>query len=145
MNPFEKHYHEDLEPIKLQGMTFHVKLPNAGNKRFQRSVLAQIVEKNDDGEFVTKETRLDEMVVAQMTAFVSTCIRKVDGWDDFTVDKLLALPDACEDLWAIVGKINAEKELEADDTVKKSLPISSGQENGQGKQTSTKGLQKAAG
>jgi hypothetical protein len=145
MNPFEKHYHEDLEPIELQGITFHVKLPNLGNKRFQRAVLAQIVEQNDAGEFVTKDTKLDEMVDANVNALVRTCIRNVDGWNDFTVDKLLALPDACEDLWDIVVKVNAEKEAEADDTIKKPLPISSGQENGQEKQTSTKGLQKAAG
>lgn len=145
MNKFEKHYNEDLEPIKLEGMTFQVKLPSAGNKRFQRAVMAQIVEQNDKGEFLTKETRLDEMVEAQINAFVRTCIRRVDGWDDFTPAKLLALPDACEDLWVLVGKINAEREAEADDTVKKPLPISSGQESGQANQTSTKGLQKQAG
>ena len=145
MNPFEKHYHEDLEPVELQGMTFHVKLPSMGNKRFQRAVLAQFVEQNKDGEFVTKDTKLDEMVEANVNAFVRTCIRKVDGWDDFSVDKMLALPDACEDLWDVVVKLNSDKEAEADDTVKKLQPISSGQESGQGKQTSTKDSRKQAG
>ena len=112
MNKFEQRYTEELEPIELEGVTFHVKLPTTANKRFQRAVLAQVIEQNDDGEFVTRETNLDEMVAYQVDAFIRTCIRSVDNWDEFTVDNLLAMPDACEDLWSAVSELTKEKEEE---------------------------------
>lgn len=145
MNPFEKHYSEDLEAIELQGVTFHVKLPSAGNKRFQRSVLSRIVKQNDEGEYETGDTSLEEMAEAQVDAFARTCIRKVDGWDDFTIEKLLAMPDACEDLWAAVAELTKEKEGEANATAKKLVTSSSGQPSGKEKASSMQDSKQAAG
>lgn len=145
MNQLQKYYTEDLEQVELQGVTFHVKLPGSANKRFQRAVLTQVVEQDENGEFVARDTPLDQMVEAQVNAFVRTCIRQVDGWDDYTPEALLAMPDACEDLWQAVVALNAAKELEADAIAKKPVSTSDGQQSGRASQSSTPDLKSAAG
>ncbi len=145
MNPFEKRYTEELEQIELEGVVFHVKLPTSTNKRFQRSVIAKVVVQNDEGEFVTKDTKLDEMIAYQVDAFVRTCIRKVDGWPEYSIEALLAMPEACEDLWEAVSTLSKAKEEEANATAKKPVPTSNGLESGQEKQTSIASLESAAG
>tara|TARA_R110000822_G_scaffold18475_3_gene61066 strand:- start:861 stop:1298 length:438 start_codon:yes stop_codon:yes gene_type:complete len=145
MNQLQKYYTEDLEQVELQGVTFHVKLPGSANKRFQRAVLTQVVEQDENGEFVARDTPLDQMVEAQVNAFVRTCIRQVDGWDDYTAEALLAMPDACEDLWQAVVALNAAKELEADAIAKKPVSTSDGQQSGRASQSSTPDLKSAAG
>jgi hypothetical protein len=125
-------------------VTFHVKLPGKTNRRFQRSVIAGITEMNDSGELVARDVSIEEMAEVQIAAFVKTCIKKVEGWDDYSVEKLMAMEDACEDLWAEVLTLNKQKEDEADQAAKKLEPISTGQASGAVKSSSTKNLQREA-
>jgi hypothetical protein len=85
------------------------------------------------------------MVEIQIEEFVKTCIRRVDGWAEYSVERLLSMPDACEDLWAEVTALAAKVEGEADAAAKKPQTISSGPESGQEKPNSTESLKHAAG
>ena len=149
MNKFEQHYSSTIVPIELEDVTFHVDLPTTRNMRFQREVASRFVSYDSEtGELTSHDpesVKPSQMVVWQIEAMVRTCIIRVDGWDEFTPEQLLAYPQACEDLWAKVTKLNAEKEAEADAIAKKPLSTSGGQKSGQVKESSTKPLQVAEG
>ncbi|MDJ0792259.1 MAG: hypothetical protein QNJ71_10220 [Acidimicrobiia bacterium] len=145
MNEFEKFYQEDLEAVELKGVTFYVKLPGKANKRFQRTVIASTVKMDpESGEYVSKDVSLVQMAEIQIKAFAETSIRKVEGWDGYTIEKLLAMPDACEDLWSEVVKITNQKEGEADAETKKPANSSDGKTSGQARKSLTPNLQSAA-
>ena len=145
MNKFESHYTETLEPIEILGVTFHVKLPTKENKRFQRAVASELYTFADDGTHEMLKVTPGRMVEIQVDSFVQTCIRKVEGWDEFTVDRLLAMPDACEDLWEKVSALTNAREVEAKAEVKKPQSLSSGPSDGQASGTSITDSLKAAG
>lgn len=146
MHPFEKHYTEDIERIKLNGVTFHVKLPTRDNKRFQRLVVSGLVDFDaETGDYTQRKVEAGELVEMQVDAFIKTCIRKVEGWDDYTLDKMLALPEACEELWEEAIKVSNDRETEADAAAKKSRSTSRGPANGDSELTSTNTLKKTAG
>lgn len=145
MNQFEKFYTEDLETVTLQGVTFHFKIPGKDNKRFQRSVIARIAQIDPtSGELIGREVSIEQMAEAQIDAFARTCIRQVDGWDDYTVDKLLALVDACEDLWAEAVALTKSREDLAAAATKKSASSLPGRESGPDGMSSMPSCQSAA-
>lgn len=146
MHAFEKHYADDLEQIELHGVTFHVKLPGPSNKRFQRAVLGLITQADEaSGELVTRDVSLTEMADAQIEAWIATSIRRAEGWDDFTPERLAAMPDACEDLWERAVQLSRAEEAVAEDAVKKSEPTSPGPVSGPAERSSTSELSEAAG
>jgi hypothetical protein len=145
MNPFEQHYQDKLEAIELNGVTFHVRLPTKDNKRFQRAVASELIDFDlDTGEYTQKNVTAEKLVEIQIAAFIATCIRKVEGWTDYTSEKLLAIPDACEDLWEIVGQRTTKTDSEADAEIKKSASLSDGPASGQDGGTFTPNLKEMA-
>ena len=145
-NPLTKHYDSDLETIELHGCTFHVKLPSLANKRFQRAVMSRVAKRNDDGEFVADDINIEEMVAAQVEAFVGTCIRKVDGWPDYSAESLLAeTPEAAEELFDKAAELVEKAQEAADSGAGKQSLGSDGTTDGAEKPDSPQSLQSAAG
>lgn len=146
MNPLAKHYDSNLSAITLHGITFHVKLPTMDNKRFQRAVMSKVAKRDDEGSFTASDTTLEEMANAQLEAFVYHCIRKVDGWDDFTPESLLnETPDAADELFQLAADLAEAAQAEAEEAVGKSQAGLSGPSDGAKSETSTPSLKSAAG
>ena len=110
MNPLQAAYDEDQVAVELRGFTFYVLLPGPSNKRFQRASLSRMATRGDDGEFTQAEQTMEDMVNAQLEAFAHTCVKRVDGWDDFTPEQLLEVPEALEDLWTECVKLATDRE-----------------------------------
>lgn len=146
MSKFTERYTEHTEAVELEGVTFNVVLPGSENKRYQRALFAECYTFNaETGEPERKDMSTADMVEAQITAFVKTCIRGVDGWPEYTVDALLAMPAAMDDLWDCVAQLTADKEEQTAAAVKKSDSTSAGLTNGPDEPISIKGSKKAAG
>ena len=149
MNNFEKHYTRNIVPVTLEGVTFHVELPTVSNMRFQREVASHFISiDSDTGELKQLDASSitpSHMVRLQIEAMVNVCILRVEGWEEFTPDKLMAMPEACEELWTAITEIKTKKEAEAEAIAKKPLSTSDGRKSGQAKAASTNPLQVAEG
>ena len=145
-NPLTQHYDSDIEVIELHGCKFHIKLPTIANKRFQRSVMSRVAKRNDAGDFEAGDITIEEMITAQIGAFVSTCIRKVEGWPDYSAESLLTeTPEAAEELFDKAAELVEAAQEKADASVGKSSPTSTGRTDGEEKPDSPQSLQSAAG
>lgn len=146
MSEFEQHYQDQLEAIELNGATFHVRLPTSDNVRFQRAVGSVLITDFDaeSGEFERKEVSVQQMIDLQVEAFVTTSIRRVEGWDGYSTEALLAMPDACDDLWQAACERKMALEGKAEAELKKPLISLTGQDNGPDEESSTKSLRHAA-
>lgn len=145
MSKFIDRYTNNTTPITLEDVTFHVRLPTTTNKRFQRAVTGAVMEFDKEGNAQRKDLSVAEFVEAQVEAFIRTSIDKVDGWPEFTVDALLAMPEACDDLWDLVTRETADAEAEAEAVEKKPEPILSGPESGPGNTSSIEDSKRLAG
>ena len=145
MSKFLDRYSQDSHAITLDDVTFHVRLPTTENKRFQMAVTAEVMVIGEDGTATRKDMAPAMMVIAQIDAFVRTCILRVDGWEDFTPEKLLAMPGACDDLWFRVTEKTRAEEARAEASEKKQSSTSGGPQTGQDKTSSTEILSAAAG
>lgn len=146
MKTFEEHYESQLVPVELNGAVFHVRLPNADNVRFQRALSSQAINVDlESGGYERKPLTLEQMVELQIETFVRTCIRRVEGWDGYSQEKLLSMPDACEDLWREVSELTNRTEQEAETAVKKPQTTLNGPENGEDVENSIAPSKQAAG
>lgn len=145
MSKFTDKYGNQGHAITLEDVTFHVRLPTAENLRFQMAVTAEVLQVGEDGQATRRDMSAADMVIAQIQAFVRTCILRVDGWDDYTPQALLAMPAACDDLWFAVSEKTRAEEAKAQAAEKKPLSTSDGPQSGAEKKSSTEGLRKAAG
>jgi hypothetical protein len=144
-NPLTEHYEADLEQIELHGVSFYVKLPSLTNKRFQRAVMSNVAKRNDQGDFVADDVSIEQMFDAQVDAFVRHCIRKVDGWPDYTPDALMKeTPDAAEELFNIAAERVEQFTREAEESVGKSQNGSDGQTDGVENPSNAPSLQSVA-
>jgi hypothetical protein len=144
-NPLSKHYDSDLHAIELHGLTFHIKLPTIANKRFQRAVMSNVATRNENGDFVADDISIEQMVEAQVDAFVRTCIKRADGWPDYSPESLLTeTPEAAEELFDKAAEIVERVQSEADASVGKSQAGSNGQSDGEESTTPMPSLKNVA-
>ena len=145
-NPLTQHYDSDIEVIELHSCKFHIKLPTIANKRFQRAVMSRVAKRNEDGDFEAGDITIEEMITAQIGAFVSTCIRKVEGWPDYSAESLLTeTPEAAEELFDKAAELVNTAQEKADASVGKPQAGSDGKTDGEEKPDLLQNSQSVAG
>lgn len=130
----------DIAVIQLEEVVFHVRLPTAAHRQFERATADVFTEPHEKtGTFRRKaNVNMEQMFGPLHEAFVRTCVVEVEGLDDYDprtfVDKY---PLAAEELYDQALALAARAEEEAAEQVGKSLASLPGLTNGEEKKSST--------
>lgn len=142
MSKFEEKYaQQDTVEIALEDVIFHVILPTSANRKFERAAASCALERNQNtGLFEPRNIELDDIFTIQHTAFLKSCVVKVDGLDFDPDEFIKKYPDAAEDLYDRAIGLAEQAEKEAAESVGKSQVSSIGQPSGEERRDSIMAL-----
>ena len=130
----------DCVVIKLEEVSFHVRLPTSAHRQFERAIADVFTEpQGEPGKFRrVPNVTLEQMFIPMHKAFFRTCVVNVEGLDDYDPETFVdTYPAAAEELYEQACQLASEVEKEAVEQVGKSLASSPGQISGQGEDRST--------
>lgn len=142
----EKYKQAETTAIKMEDVTFNIRLPTSANRKFERAVASSMAVRDPEtGTFKVRDYEIADVFTAQHKAFLKSCVDSVDGLDFDPDEFYQSFPDAAEELYTKAMEMAQEEEDCAADEAGKSLPSSPGVSDGKEGLTSTIGLKKKAG